>query len=150
MWADALRKTAWQIWIVQMHLTLWSLASKIKKYFIFRKKQPEIFVLVLMKLWNNIPFGMSCNWFYDFCNYNFRVFWFFRNPYLYDVEFSKSFHSCAKNSSTCVCLYLSSEFLCNVVLYHPGMIYANFHVPDPGIQFYFWLSGFAKSIYIES
>ena len=37
-----------------------------------------------------------------------------------------------------------------MVLYHPNMIYANFHVPDPGIRFFVRLSGFSKSAYSES
>ena len=37
-----------------------------------------------------------------------------------------------------------------MVLHHPGMIYANLHVPDPGIRFFVRLSGFSKSTYLES
>ena len=37
-----------------------------------------------------------------------------------------------------------------MVLYHPGMIYANFYVPDPGIRFFVRQSGFSKSTYLES
>ena len=37
-----------------------------------------------------------------------------------------------------------------MVLYHPDMIYANFHVPDSGIQFLVRLSGFSKSTHLES
>ena len=36
-----------------------------------------------------------------------------------------------------------------MVLHHHGMIYANFHVPDPGIRFFVRLSGFSKSTYLE-
>ena len=36
-----------------------------------------------------------------------------------------------------------------MVLHHHGMIYANFHVPDPGIRFFVRLSGFSKSSYLE-
>ena len=37
-----------------------------------------------------------------------------------------------------------------MVLHHPGMIYANLHVPDSGIRFFVQLSGFSKSAYSES
>ena len=37
-----------------------------------------------------------------------------------------------------------------MVLYHSDMIYADFHVPDPGIRFFVQLSGFSKSTYLES
>ena len=37
-----------------------------------------------------------------------------------------------------------------MVLYHPNMIFANFHVPDPKIRFFVRLSGFSKSAYLES
>ena len=36
----------------------------------------------------------------------------------------------------------------NMVLYHPDMIYANFHGPES--VFFVWLSGFPKSAYLES
>ena len=36
-----------------------------------------------------------------------------------------------------------------MVLYHPGKIYAHFHVPDARIRFFVRLSGFSKSAYLE-
>ena len=32
---------------------------------------------------------------------------------------------------------------------HTGMIYADFHVPVPGIRFFVRLAGFSKSTYLE-